>query len=80
MDVIAGRKTAGKIEGSITVNGQPQDKASYRRISAYVEQSLHTTHTHDTSTSNAAAIVAVAVLTFVPLTAARLVSCLAPQE
>ena len=47
MDVIAGRKTAGKIEGSITVNGQPQDKAAYRRISAYVEQSLPThTHTH----------------------------------
>ena len=45
MDVIAGRKTAGKIEGSITVNGQPQDKATYRRISAYVEQSSHTTHT-----------------------------------
>ena len=38
MDVIAGRKTAGKIEGTITVNGQPQDKATYRRISAYVEQ------------------------------------------
>ena len=45
MDVIAGRKTAGKIEGSITVNGQPQDKATYRRISAYVEQSLHRQHT-----------------------------------
>ena len=38
MDVIAGRKTAGKIEGSITVNGQPQDPATYKRISAYVEQ------------------------------------------
>ena len=38
MDVIAGRKTAGKIEGSIIVNGQPQDPAVYRRISAYVEQ------------------------------------------
>ena len=43
MDVIAGRKTAGKIEGDIRVNGAPQDAATYRRISAYVEQnvSLH---------------------------------------
>ena len=40
MDVIAGRKTAGKIEGSITVNGSPQDQATYRRISAYVEQNV----------------------------------------
>ena len=38
MDVIAGRKTAGKIEGAIRVNGFPQDQATYRRISAYVEQ------------------------------------------
>ena len=40
MDVIAGRKTAGKIEGSIMVNGAPQDQATYRRISAYVEQNV----------------------------------------
>ena len=38
MDVIAGRKTAGKIEGDIRVNGAPQDAATYKRISAYVEQ------------------------------------------
>ena len=49
MDVIAGRKTAGKIEGSITVNGQPQDKPTYRRISAYVEQSVHSTHNQQTA-------------------------------
>jgi len=38
MDVIAGRKTAGKIEGQILVNGLPQNPAVYKRISGYCEQ------------------------------------------
>jgi len=38
MDVIAGRKTAGVIEGEILVNGAPQDAAVYKRISGYCEQ------------------------------------------
>jgi ABC-type taurine transport system ATPase subunit len=47
MDVIAGRKTAGKVEGSIRVNGHPQSFPSFNRLMGYVEQTdihlgLHT--------------------------------------
>eukprot|EP00960_Hanusia_phi_P065041 765983-Hanusia_phi.AAC.9 len=38
MDVIAGRKTSGKITGDILVNGHPQDLNTFARISGYVEQ------------------------------------------
>jgi len=38
MDVIAGRKTMGKTEGGILVNGHPQDLGSFARVSGYVEQ------------------------------------------
>jgi ABC-type multidrug transport system ATPase subunit len=38
MDVIAGRKTAGKVEGSICVNGHPQSFPSFNRLMGYVEQ------------------------------------------
>jgi len=38
MDVIAGRKTAGKVEGSIRVNGHPQSFPSFNRLMGYVEQ------------------------------------------
>jgi hypothetical protein len=38
MDVIAGRKTAGKITGEILVNGQQQDLKTFSRVAGYVEQ------------------------------------------
>jgi ABC-type multidrug transport system fused ATPase/permease subunit len=42
MDVICGRKTAGKIEGEILVNGKPKDDAAFRKVAGYVEQTdLH---------------------------------------
>ena len=40
LDCIAGRKTVGKLEGDILVNGFPKDKATYQRISGYVEQNV----------------------------------------
>lgn len=39
MDTIAGRKTTGRIEGRIGVNGFPMQQASWSRTLAYVEQS-----------------------------------------
>ncbi len=43
MDVIAGRKTVGRVEGDILVNGHPKDQAAWARNSGYVEQmDLHT--------------------------------------
>jgi hypothetical protein len=38
MDVIAGRKTAGRMTGSITVNGHPKEQRTFARITGYVEQ------------------------------------------
>jgi ABC-type multidrug transport system ATPase subunit len=38
MDVIAMRKTSGTISGKILVNGFPQDKETFRRVTGYVEQ------------------------------------------
>lgn len=38
LDVIAGRKTQGRIEGNILVNGQPQNMETFRRVAGYVEQ------------------------------------------
>jgi len=38
MDVIAGRKTVGTIEGDILVNGQPKDPHVWPRLMGYVEQ------------------------------------------
>lgn len=37
MDIIAGRKTQGRMEGSIYVNGQPKEQETFRRINGYVE-------------------------------------------
>ena len=43
MDVIAGRKTAGTIEGEILVNGHPKVTATFNRMCGYVEQQdIHT--------------------------------------
>jgi ABC-type multidrug transport system ATPase subunit/ABC-type multidrug transport system permease subunit len=38
LDVLAGRKISGKVEGDIRVNGNPQEKNTFLRISGYVEQ------------------------------------------
>ncbi|KAH9313294.1 hypothetical protein KI387_028329, partial [Taxus chinensis] len=38
MDVLAGRKTGGYIEGSITISGYPKQQETFARISGYCEQ------------------------------------------
>ncbi|KAF0697658.1 Aste57867_11678 [Aphanomyces stellatus] len=38
MDVIAGRKTAGKIDGDLFVNGHPLDQKTFNSVSGYCEQ------------------------------------------
>jgi ABC-type transport system involved in cytochrome bd biosynthesis fused ATPase/permease subunit len=38
MDVLAGRKTAGRVTGDIRINGHPKEQATFTRISGYVEQ------------------------------------------
>ncbi|XP_047334134.1 ABC transporter G family member 34-like [Impatiens glandulifera] len=38
MDVLAGRKTGGYIEGSINVSGYPKNQETFARISGYCEQ------------------------------------------
>lgn len=38
MDVLAGRKTGGKIKGVIRVNGFEKEQKSFARVSGYVEQ------------------------------------------
>ena len=45
MDVLAGRKTGGYIEGSIKISGYPKDQATFARISGYCEQNdIHSPH------------------------------------
>ena len=38
MDVLAGRKTGGYIEGDIKISGYPKEQRIFARISGYVEQ------------------------------------------
>lgn len=38
MDVLAGRKTAGRVTGDVRVNGHPKEQRTFTRISGYVEQ------------------------------------------
>lgn len=38
MDVLAGRKTGGYIEGDITISGYKKNQATFARISGYCEQ------------------------------------------
>jgi ABC-type multidrug transport system ATPase subunit len=38
LDVLAGRKTQGRMQGSILVNGYDKDAATFPRIAGYVEQ------------------------------------------
>ncbi|KAK1311943.1 Pleiotropic drug resistance protein 3 [Acorus calamus] len=45
MDVLAGRKTGGYIEGSITISGYPKNQETFARISGYCEQNdIHSPH------------------------------------
>lgn len=45
MDVLAGRKTGGYIDGSITINGYPKQQETFARISGYCEQNdIHSPH------------------------------------
>ncbi len=46
MDVLAGRKTGGLIQGDIRIQGHPKDQASFARVSGYVEQNdIHSPQT-----------------------------------
>ena len=38
MDVLAGRKTGGYIDGTITISGYPKKQETFARISGYCEQ------------------------------------------
>lgn len=38
MDVLAGRKTGGYIEGDIRISGYPKKQSTFARISGYCEQ------------------------------------------
>jgi ABC-type multidrug transport system ATPase subunit len=38
MDVLAGRKTSGYIDGSIKISGYPKKQETFARISGYCEQ------------------------------------------
>ncbi|PKA63442.1 putative pleiotropic drug resistance protein 2 [Apostasia shenzhenica] len=45
MDVLAGRKTGGYIEGDIMINGYPKKQETFARISGYCEQNdIHSPH------------------------------------
>lgn len=45
MDVLAGRKTGGYIEGDITISGYPKEQETFARISGYCEQNdIHSPH------------------------------------
>ena len=45
MDVLAGRKTGGYIEGNITISGFPKNQGTFARISGYCEQNdIHSPH------------------------------------
>ncbi|XP_025635247.1 pleiotropic drug resistance protein 1-like isoform X2 [Arachis hypogaea] len=45
MDVLAGRKTSGYIDGSIKISGYPKKQETFARISGYCEQTdIHSPH------------------------------------
>ncbi|XP_058002029.1 pleiotropic drug resistance protein 1-like isoform X6 [Hevea brasiliensis] len=45
MDVLAGRKTGGYIDGSISISGYPKKQETFARISGYCEQTdIHSPH------------------------------------
>lgn len=45
MDVLAGRKTGGYIDGTITISGYPKKQETFARIAGYCEQTdIHSPH------------------------------------
>ncbi|CAK7353518.1 unnamed protein product [Dovyalis caffra] len=45
MDVLAGRKTGGYIDGTISISGYPKNQQTFARISGYCEQTdIHSPH------------------------------------
>lgn len=45
MDVLAGRKTGGYVEGSISISGYPKNQETFARVSGYCEQNdIHSPH------------------------------------
>ncbi|KAK6156302.1 hypothetical protein DH2020_010550 [Rehmannia glutinosa] len=45
MDVLAGRKTGGHIEGTISISGYPKNQSTFARVSGYCEQTdIHSPH------------------------------------
>jgi ABC-type multidrug transport system ATPase subunit len=43
MDVLAGRKTTGRTEGQVWVDGHPKEQHTFARVCGYVEQTdIHT--------------------------------------
>ena len=45
MDVLAGRKTGGYVEGDIRISGYPKKQETFARISGYCEQNdIHSPH------------------------------------
>lgn len=45
MDVLAGRKTGGYIEGDIRISGYPKNQETFARVSGYCEQNdIHSPH------------------------------------
>ena len=45
MDVLAGRKTGGYIEGNINISGYPKKQETFARICGYCEQNdIHSPH------------------------------------
>ena len=45
MDVLAGRKTGGYIEGTIRISGYPKKQETFTRIAGYCEQNdIHSPH------------------------------------
>ena len=45
MDVLAGRKTGGYIEGIVTISGYPKKQETFARIAGYCEQfDIHSPH------------------------------------
>ncbi|KAJ0718449.1 putative ABC-type Fe(3+) transporter [Helianthus annuus] len=45
MDVLAGRKTGGCIEGNISISGYPKNQETFARVSGYCEQNdIHSPH------------------------------------
>lgn len=45
MDVLAGRKTGGYIEGNIMISGYPKKQETFARIAGYCEQTdIHSPH------------------------------------